>query len=64
MIALTSTERMIVLEIIKDHVPDCEEMAFGSRINGQHKPYQLSPEFKKIIESNSIQLYPISPNGH
>jgi len=40
MIAVTEEEREIVLDILKHNTPPgCKAWAFGSRLEGRHKPY-------------------------
>ena len=36
MIAVSPAEMEIICAILKKHVPDCEVLAFGSRIKGTH----------------------------
>jgi len=39
MLKLTSQQLIIIKNILKQHVPECEIRIFGSRINGKARPY-------------------------
>jgi predicted nucleotidyltransferase len=39
MIDLRHDHLQIVLEILAEHVPDCQVWAFGSRVRGKAKPH-------------------------
>lgn len=38
-LTLTEDEKRVVQDILRQHIPDCEVWAFGSRVKGQVKPY-------------------------
>jgi predicted nucleotidyltransferase len=36
MLHLTDGQRLIVEQVLREHVPECEVWAFGSRVHGRH----------------------------
>ena len=61
MIAITDTELAILLNIIKQHVPASQVVAFGSRTKGNHRP---SSDLDLAVKHTSSQLSQIWAMKH